>query len=602
MPLAREREIRVRHAVPLQRRSDRLGLRRRDDLVVETLEQQERLRDPVRVRHRRPLAIQPLLVGPRTDEVLVVARLELVRLVVEADEVGDAELGDPRREDIRDAHGKERGVPTCAAARDQDALGIDATRVRQVARRRSAIRDVDDTPLSAQEVAESTPVAGAAAVVDVDDGDPTRGEKLDLVVEHGLCVRGRSTVDVYDERRELALGRGEVRVRRWIEEPVRLASVTRVGDRFGHRDERRVDPLFGLPPDDLDVAASRVDHDDRRSLGRTCLDGDDPPPLLGDRPGRVARVRQVERLQLPGARVEELEALDRATGDDTGDAAIRKERVGRDSEDPLRRREFRVRLVQRSHPAVLLGVQVPPAVRIVDKVEHAFRAPLRLGGCLGLRARDVTLVRERPVGSEVGDPQLRALEREKRMVPGGPGEASSVGADARRRVEVTAATDHPRLGRAVGGKRDELVHRLSPEIVALAHTDDQPSIRGHASVGVAQRVRLGRFGRDRLRLRPGPVEAVHAPVVEARAPDRRTVAPGRPAAVLVDAASHVEARRHDVDGLAAVGTKHERGATRLVRAALDPVDPFVRGVDDTEPHQASADQGVDRDRRFPGAV
>src|SRR5437763_1013994 len=49
--LAFERDVGVRDAVLLERRGDCLGLRGRDDLVVEALQQQERLRDVVCVRH-----------------------------------------------------------------------------------------------------------------------------------------------------------------------------------------------------------------------------------------------------------------------------------------------------------------------------------------------------------------------------------------------------------------------------------------------------------------------------------------------------------------------------------------------------------------------
>jgi hypothetical protein len=52
------------------------------------------------MRHRRALAVEVFLLRPFANEVLVVARLELVRLVVKGDEVGDAELGDPGCENI----------------------------------------------------------------------------------------------------------------------------------------------------------------------------------------------------------------------------------------------------------------------------------------------------------------------------------------------------------------------------------------------------------------------------------------------------------------------------------------------------------------------
>ena len=56
--LALEREVGMRDAVRGQRRDDRLGLRRRHDLVVEALEDEDRARDPVGEVDRRSLAVE----------------------------------------------------------------------------------------------------------------------------------------------------------------------------------------------------------------------------------------------------------------------------------------------------------------------------------------------------------------------------------------------------------------------------------------------------------------------------------------------------------------------------------------------------------------
>src|SRR5213595_142836 len=111
---ALEADVRVGNTVPFERRGNRLCLRRRHNPVVEALEEQERLLDPVRVRHRRALAVELLLSRPRPDEVLVVSRLELVRVLVEGHEIRNAELGDSRREYVRDAHREQRRVATRA--------------------------------------------------------------------------------------------------------------------------------------------------------------------------------------------------------------------------------------------------------------------------------------------------------------------------------------------------------------------------------------------------------------------------------------------------------------------------------------------------------
>src|SRR5204862_3904707 len=111
-----------------------------------------------------------------------------------------------------------------------------------------------------------------------------------------------------------------------------------------------------------------------------------------------------------------------------------------------------------------------------------------------------------------------------------------------------------------------------------------------ASVRVAKCVRLGRLGRDRLRIVPRTVEAVHATVLKARAPDHGAVTPVRPAAVLMAAPAVVEPRRYDVDGVAAVRPEAQCCLPLLVRPALRPVDPVVGGVDAPKPDRSSSDQ------------
>ena len=257
--------------------------------------------------------------------------------------------------------------------------------------------------------------------------------------------------------------------------------------------------------------------------------------MLRQRPTGVRRERQVEPLECARARVEQLEALDRPASNDASDAAVRQEDVGRDSEDPLRWCELRLGFVQGAQVAVPLGVQVPPAVRVVDEMEDALGAPDRLRHSLAIRACYMALVRQRAVRREVRDVKLCALEREQRVVPACPREAAAVRADPRRRVEVAPARDWARLLRAVRRERDELVDRLAVHVMPLAYADDQATVGRDAAVGIANRVRRRRLRCYRLRLGSWPVEAVDAAVDEARAPDRVAVTPVGAAAVLVHA-------------------------------------------------------------------
>ena len=91
---ALEGDVRVRDAALAASASTiDLRLRGRHDLVVQALQQQQRPRDRVGVVHRRTVAIEVDRLGPRPDEVLVVVGLELVRVLVERHQVGDAEVG-----------------------------------------------------------------------------------------------------------------------------------------------------------------------------------------------------------------------------------------------------------------------------------------------------------------------------------------------------------------------------------------------------------------------------------------------------------------------------------------------------------------------------
>src|SRR5207244_11959214 len=112
--------------------------------------------------------------------------------------------------------------------------------------------------------------------------------------------------------------------------------------------------------------------------------------------------REIERLECARARIEDLEALYRAARDDACDASARQEDVRGDTEDPLRRRKLRLGFVDCANAAALLRIEVPPAVRVVDEVQDAVRAPDRLCHRLALRPRDAPLVRERALLGELG--------------------------------------------------------------------------------------------------------------------------------------------------------------------------------------------------------
>ena len=98
--LALEREVHDGQALGPHGLDDHLGLGRRDDLVVEALEHGERAVDAVDVEQRRAGLVDVLGVGPRADEAVEVAGLELVRVPRQRAEVGDAVVAGAGRERV----------------------------------------------------------------------------------------------------------------------------------------------------------------------------------------------------------------------------------------------------------------------------------------------------------------------------------------------------------------------------------------------------------------------------------------------------------------------------------------------------------------------
>ena len=138
-----------------------------------------------------------------------------------------------------------------------------------MARGGGTVFDVDLAPSSAKAVPVLTAIAGAAAVVEVDDGDTAAREELDLKVESGCDVRRRSSVDEHDERRQLVGRSGIARIHRGVVEAVRDQAVgTREVDRLCHRDVALVQLQLCRAAQDLSVARVELELDDRRGLCR----------------------------------------------------------------------------------------------------------------------------------------------------------------------------------------------------------------------------------------------------------------------------------------------------------------------------------------------
>src|SRR5437868_4914896 len=73
--------------------------------------------------------------------------------------------------------------------------------------RRGTVLDIDEPPAAIEALPVLAPVAGAPAVVDVDDGIAPAGEELEAGGIAGECRRGRTAVRRDDQWRQLALRR-----------------------------------------------------------------------------------------------------------------------------------------------------------------------------------------------------------------------------------------------------------------------------------------------------------------------------------------------------------------------------------------------------------
>ena len=275
--LALEREVGIRDAVGGQRRHHRLGLRRRDDAVVEPLEQEDRARDVAGGVDRRTLPVEGRGLRVRGEQAVVVARLELVGLDLEELQVADPVVADARGEDVPERERREGRVAAGASALDGQPPRIGVAPADQVAGSRDAIVDVDDPPLAVEPAPVLAAVAGAPAVVHVHDGDAAAGQELPGEIERGQRVRRGAAMRQHDERRAFPLGRDELGVRRRVEQGVRgPLPGRRELDRLGLRDRPRVEGDRARPAQDARRRErQRIEPGDDPGIGRGTGQRDD---------------------------------------------------------------------------------------------------------------------------------------------------------------------------------------------------------------------------------------------------------------------------------------------------------------------------------------
>src|SRR5438876_12034314 len=98
------------------------------------------------MRDRRAVAIEIKRFRPGPDQILVVVRLELVRLFVDGDETSHAVVRHPRCELLAHGHRHPRRVPAGAAPGDLDAPRVHRPMPPRITRRRGAAYHLAPAP------------------------------------------------------------------------------------------------------------------------------------------------------------------------------------------------------------------------------------------------------------------------------------------------------------------------------------------------------------------------------------------------------------------------------------------------------------------------
>src|SRR5262244_237347 len=218
MLLAREQEIADRIALAPQRLNHAFRLVRRHDGVLFPLEEDDRLREPIRVMERRALAIARFLLRIRSDQPVEIARLELVGVARERSDVAHAVIAGPALKEVAEGQCRQGRVAAGAAAADDASLAVDPPLRRQEPRAGDAIVDVDHAPIQLQTVAVGAAEAGASAVVHVEHRDAAARPILNAQIERARCGGRRSAVALDEKRRLLLRPRHIVWIARRIEQ------------------------------------------------------------------------------------------------------------------------------------------------------------------------------------------------------------------------------------------------------------------------------------------------------------------------------------------------------------------------------------------------
>src|SRR6059036_1179960 len=110
-----------------------------------------------------------------SDESLFISRLELVRVLGEDGQIGNAEIAGTGRENfVKDERAQCR-VAAGASAANGHAIPVDVTSFLEISSSIDAILHVDDPPLALEPLTIGATVSRTAAVVHIHDGEASRG-------------------------------------------------------------------------------------------------------------------------------------------------------------------------------------------------------------------------------------------------------------------------------------------------------------------------------------------------------------------------------------------------------------------------------------------
>jgi hypothetical protein len=318
-------------------------------------------------------------------------------------EVRDAVVARTDAEDVVESEGVEGGEATGAAATDGQAIAVGETLIDKVEGAVYAVVYVDDAPLTVEAMTVFAPVACAAAIVDVEDGDAATSPELGAEAEGAGGGRGGAAVAENEEGRLLTFGGDEVGVLRRVVEAVGCAAAGGGElDGLGYGDVVGGDLKGARSLEGFDRAGVEIDADEQSVVGGRvcycdCVAGHGAHLRKGGEGGG-------EVAQVAGVRVEDGDGPDAEVAVGADYAVGGLEGVGGGAEDPVGDAELGRHGVEGDGFAVLEAVEVPPACLLIDEVEGAVGGPFRLADGFGGAAGHFHAVCDEAMGVEVAEP------------------------------------------------------------------------------------------------------------------------------------------------------------------------------------------------------